>query len=293
MRLLWACFPFTSAEPWLEGLKSLGHDVSVFQYTQHDDRAFMDVADNFKPDAIIYLGMATWDKTPAPKTFARLRKICPVVHLSGDLSDPPWFPFLEKYREAESFTRTVNIDGNPNWPSEHNDLTLLSPTAPHFFSDQAPLAERPIPFGFAGGYSSPSRREIIEHLVIHGGLTLKRYDHQYGSYDSYARFLTSCIVVPNIPISGSDAVRQVKGRVLECGESGCVLLDREDSWACKWFDAGIDFITYRTKEEAAELSRVILADLDFFQKTATSLQKRVLNEHSPEKFWGKTLGGLA
>lgn len=294
MNILWAAWDFMTGEPWLEGLKSLGHGVQVFHYMHRDERNLLDIADRHKPDVVIYLGMATWDKTPSPKTFARLRKTCPVIHLSGDLSDPPWFPFLEKYRECDSFSRTVNIDGNPNWPSGPRDLTLLSPTAPHFFVGQRPLAERPIPFGFAGSYSSPSRKEIIEHLVSHAGLRLKPYDHRYGTYQQYAGFMTSCQIVPNVPISGSDAVRQVKGRVLECGEAGCVLLDHEDSWAKHWFKPWTDYAVYHSKKDATEIA-INLQRAPFTATAlvlASNLQRRVLEEHSPEKFWTKVLSNL-
>jgi len=292
MKILWCAFDFMTAEPWLEGLRSLGHEIHVYHYMRHSERLLLDAADIFRPDATVYLGMAPWDKTPSPKTLARLRKICPTVHISGDLSDPPWFPFLEKYREHESFTRTVNIDGNPNWPSQSADLTLLSPTAPHFFRDQKPLSERPIPFGFAGSYSSPSRKEIIEYLVKNAGLRLKGYDHRYGTYQEYANFLMSCQIVPNVPISGSDAVRQVKGRVLECGEAGCVLLDHADSWAKHWFKPGVDYASYDNKEGAVAMAQYLLDSPKRMTDLAASLQRKVLTDHGPEKFWPKVLGGL-
>lgn len=294
-KALWISWSFITGEPWHKSLEAyLGHESPIHWYDRSYpcDRGCLDAADRERPDVIIYTGMAAWEKTPTIDTFRRLGKTAPIIHISGDLSDPPYIPYLEVYNEAKCFWRSVNIDGNDEWPKGPNDITTLSPIAPQFFTGAKPIAERPINFGFAGGYSSPSRQEIINPLVAHAGLVLKPYDHRYGTYQAYADFLMKCKIVLNIPFSGSDAVRQVKGRVLESALAGCCLLDHAESKARKWFRLPIEFISYETPEQAAEIVRILATDPITMQWTSDNLRRRVLTEHSPDVFWPRVFQGL-
>jgi hypothetical protein len=289
VKILWASFSFMTAEPWHASLKYWAegrHDVAVcwYDYLQ-PDHDLLDAAYDFRPDIILYTGMADWNKTPSLSTFRRLRKYAPIVHISGDLSDPPYDPYLKRYGEDGTFDLTVNIDGNDEW-NRHGakGITLLSPTAPQFFEGAKPLCERSIDFGFAGGLGSPSRREIVEHLQKEAGLVVKPYDNRWGSYADYARFLMDCKIVLNIPFSGSDAVRQVKGRVLEAGLAGCVLLDHVESASSHWFTPCFDYLVYSGKEHAADAVKV---GESLLQKFAYHLSTKVREEHSPDRFWGR------
>ena len=210
-----------------------------------------------------------------------------MVLLSGDLSDPPWWPYLRDFRAAGCFDCIVNFDGNEAWPSGNRDLTMLTPMSPSFFANQRPLKDRLIPFGFCGGCGSPSRREIIDYLVEHAGLQIKPREEQYGTYARYARFMLECQLTVNVPHSGSDNAEQVKGRVLEAGLAGTCLLEHEASAARHWFDAGTDYIVYRTKEEAAMIARGLLENVTLMQETALRLQRKVIENHSPAKFWAR------
>jgi hypothetical protein len=289
MKILWVSFSYMTAEPWHASLhywnRGKANEIGTCFYDPHlDENMLLNSADYMRPDVILYTGMADWDKTPALSTFARLRRYAPIVHLSGDLSDPPYDPYLKRYGEDGTFDLTVNIDGNDEW-NRHGakGITLLSPTAPQFFDNPRPLADRSIDFGFAGGLGSPSRRDIVEYLQKEAGLVVKPYDNRWGSYADYARFLMDCKIVLNIPFSGSDAVRQVKGRVLEAGLAGCVLLDHVESAASKWFDPGTDFITYTHREIAASKAE----DWKEAQWVADNLSRKVREEHSPDRFWGR------
>ncbi len=222
---------------------------------------------------------------PQPSTLRRLRDICPVVLLSGDLSDPPWWPYLHTFYDEKCFDLAVNFDGNPRWPKPDNYLELLTPIAHEFYMSPKPLAQRLIRFGFCGGCASPSRWEIIGYLVDHAGLKIKPREETYGTYDRYARWMMECQLTVNVPFSGSDDSRQVKGRVLEAGLAGTCLLEHESSAAQHWFEAGVDYVVYRTREEAAALSRELLADVPRMEAIAQRLQKKVREQHSPEIFW--------
>lgn len=252
------------------------------------DRNMLDIARSSRPNVILFCGVADWSRMPSPSTLRQLREQAPVVLLSGDLSDPPWWPYLQTFRDAESFDLMVNFDGNDLWPHKSPDFTALTPMSPTFYrrSDKL-LKDRLIPFGFCGGCSSPSRYEIINHLVDHAGLQIKPREEIYGTYQRFANFMMECAIVPNVPFSGSDNARQVKGRVIESGLARCCLLDHVSSASKNWFTPGEDYIEYENREHAVALAKELSGDWGRAQRIADNLHRRVTEEYSAEKFWAK------
>lgn len=285
MKILWLCFSNITSVPWIAGLKSVEPGAEIFYYDRvglPSDRAVLDAVDRSRPDLVIFTGKAGGEGAldiPSVDTLCRVRNKAPMVHVGGDFSDPPWWPFLETYRKAGCFDLTVNFDGNTEWPRGPRDYTTLSPTAPEFFRGAKPLSERPIKFGFAGTYSSPSRRAIIEYLVEHAGLIVRPWG---GSYQDFATFLMNCQVVVNVPFSGSDAVRQVKGRVIESGLAGCILLEHHEAPTEGWFQPNVHYLKYETPAQAAELALSVSAETSYL---AEQLRDRVATFYSPKAFW--------
>ena len=300
MRVLWFTWTLITAEPWH---RTLPDAKLVFYYDKitrppgllriPPDQEMLDIAASYKPDVILFCGIADGSRMPSAATFRTLRRLCPVVLLSGDLSDPPWWPYLDTFRREQCFDIVVNFDGNDSWPKcTARDLTSLTPLAPEFYMAPKPLKDRIIPFGFAGGYASSSRADIINYLIQNAGLQVKTREEVYGTYGRFARFMMECRVTVNVPYSGSDNSRQVKGRVLESGLAKVCLLDHVSSESRKWFTPGVDYIEYETAEHAAALSKELLADLDRAQEIAESLHRRVTQEHSPDKFWAKVFAAI-
>lgn len=297
MNILWISLAVITSEPWNVSLQSLGHNVDQWFYfdkVSHPDKllpippdsALLDLARSAPRDIILFCGVADAGLMPSPDTFVQLRKLCPVVMLSGDLSDPPWWPYLKAHKN--SFDLVVNFDGNNNWPKcTPNDFTALTPVAHEFYPVSKPLKDRLIPFGFCGGCASPSRWEIIGWLVDNAGLQIKPREEQYGSYNRYAAFMLETAITVNVPFSGSDSSFQVKGRVLESGLARVCLLDHVSSASKNWFRPNIDYVVYETKEHAAAIVKELLSDLDRAQTFADNLHKRVVEEHSPKIFWDK------
>ena len=294
MRLLWLTPSDMLLEPVHRGLTDLGeHDVIFHWYDQGElppDRAMLDAADAIRPHAIIYTSRHAGPTLASTSTFLRLRKIAQTIHILHDGSEELWKPLLHEYREQEVFTVTVNIDGNNEWESGHNDITALTPIAPSFYKNQRPLLERPIKFGFAGGYASPSRREIVEYLIEHAGLIVPKRNEKYGSYQAYADFLCSCQIALNVPFTGSDNASQVKGRVVEAGLAGCVLMEHYMSPISSW-NIGLhwDFRPYESKEECAKRVMALLNDFKTMIVFSTNLRQNILQSHTPAIFWPRVL----
>jgi hypothetical protein len=252
VKILWARFSFMTSEAWVASLENIkGHEISTLIYDHFvpPDRALLDSVDAYRPDLVLYTGMADWERTPSPSTFRRIRKQAKIIHLSGDLSDPPYRPYLDRYAAEDCFDLNVNLDGNRSWERSPMDLTTISPTSPAHYRcrNERPLVERPVAFGFAGGFASPSRAAFIHRWQAECGLVIPPRDERYGSYQAYADFLLDCRLIPNVPFSGSDNSRQVKGRVVETGLARACLLDHVESAARDWFTPGSTTGNTRTR----------------------------------------------
>lgn len=284
MKFLWYVFSYLSAEPWVQSLRDLPYDLHVERYDTYDspDRRFLDAHDRIRPDIVIVTLTAGGRHIPSPGTLEKIKAKTPLCFLSGDLSDPPWWPYLEKYRPGISIA--VNFDGNEEWPKQDKDFTCLCPISPTYYLNLAPLKDRPIHVGFMGTYASPSRQAILAQFSERYPLVLRPANNVSDPYQRYADFMKSCRIVPNIPISGSDAARQVKARVVEAGLAGCVLLDHVSSPAKRWFTPGVDYIEYDNPKN------VITYDEEMF---ATNLRTRIYTKHSPTLMWERIIKALA
>ena len=297
MKILYFVFSYRTADPWIRSLFDINeHQTFVEYYDLYQaptDRMFLDAHDRIAPDIVIATLTAGGPFLPSPGTLAKINAKSPVVFMSGDLGDPPWWPYLKEYRDARAFSVAVNFDGNHDWPKEGKDFTALCPISPTYYRDREPnLAKRPIPFGFLGTFASPSRAEILSYLGKHAGLVLRAANNVSAPYEQYAKFMMQCRLVPNVPISGSDAVRQVKARVVEAGLAHCCLLDHVSSKARDWLRPGVDYIEYDTPQQAVTLAKNLLSEPFLMQLCADNLRWRIQEEHSPEIFWGKVFDAV-
>lgn len=292
IRLLWILFDYNTCEPWVDSLLDLNtYYVHIHWYNRPpmpSDNGILDAVDRFKPDLIVYTGTAGGPEIPSPSTLAKIRKQAPSVFLSGDVGDPPWWPYIAEYRSHNCFDLYVNFDGNDNWPKGPRDYTCLSPIAPKFFSKgDRPFKDRAIDFGFSGTYShhdaNDPRRKILDPLR-EAGLVMKPWSPTYKTYDSVGRFLSNVKITVNMPWSGSGQVTQVKARVFEAGLAGCVLIDHVDSQAKHWYTPGKDYLEYRTPQDVLDHVDACLKWPDLAQQYALNLQKSV-HARPASAFW--------
>lgn len=296
VRILWLAPSDMTTEATIAGLtQDRSHMTVIHRYDKGPrpvDRSMLDIADATQPDLIVYLGQNGGPFVPAESTLARLKGKAPSVNLVFDGCDSTWTALLNQYARRDTFTLAVNIDGGMEWPGSERGLTLLTPVSPHFYANPPPLHARPIDFGFAGGYASKSRADIINHLIAKAGLVIHPRNERYGSYQGYADFMKSCKIVPNVPFSGSDNATQVKGRVVEAGWASCCLLEHRSAPTDRWFRPEFDYITYSEPEEAAQIASWLVEHPLEIAKFADRLHKRVVEEHSPSVFWAKVFKAI-
>lgn len=291
MKALFLTTSSSEVQKYEECLRNLGVETRSATYDTPgiSEKLLFDRAKEYAPDMIVYIG-SRWGATLSLVTLARLQShVAPSVHICSDAADPPWHDLLREYAEKGAFTLQVAIDGSDRWPGSKRGLTLLTPVETANFQTVPALHQRPILAGFAGnaGGGGPSKRTLLlTELLAHKAIDLRTRSPLPYTYDGYCDYLTKLKVSLNIAYSGTEQTMHVKGRVIESGLAGCVLLENAASGTASWFDPGTDYMVYEDAEDARrkikEISNMPQLAL---QEMAASLRRKVTRDHSPLKFW--------
>ena len=296
----------------------LGNEYQTYTYTHQKggnapsggklDDEILAAATEYKPEVIIYVG-ACRSNTPSIDCFVRLKRtIAPIVHLCSDAADEPWWDELIAYHKAGAFSVQVAIDGNKNWPLYDTDITALTPIDPSYYPDPPKIhAERSVVFGFAGNIGSvhtmkngkvTGRRPLVAEMITFGLKYRERpkgnFDLKSGS-DSYkeaAQYMSDTRIMPNFSQTGSFERMHVKGRVVEAGLAGCLLLEPKGSPTPDWFEPGVDYLQYDDMKQAKQIVSEMRDKPEESQEFGIRLRRKIEENHSPEKFWGKVMERL-
>jgi len=260
-------------------------------------------AKDYQPDVIVYVGACNGN-TPSARSFVKLKnEIAPTVHFCSDAADQPWWPRLLEYEREGSFSVQVALDGNHNWPLKDSEITALTPIDPaHFPVPPKPHAERSILFGFAGNPGSVSvlkdgrvagRRPLVAEMIQFGLQYRARTQctgdmvRSVSSYREAARYMADIRIMPNFAQTGSFERMHVKGRVVEAGLAGSLLLEPADSPAANWFEPGVDYMPYSTMAEAKGIVEMYRDKPEESQAFGLRLWEKVTKNHGPKQFWGR------
>ena len=104
--------------------------------------------------------------------------------------------------------------------------------------------------------------------------------------------MSDCRIMPNFAQTGSYERMHVKGRVVEAGLAGCLLLEPTGSPTPDWFEPGVDYLPYENMAQAKEIVERMSALPQETEAFGARLRKKVLDNHSPEKFWGRIFDRL-
>ena len=87
----------------------------------------------------------------------------------------------------------------------------------------------------------------------------------------------------------------VKGRVVEVGMAGGLLLEMKGSPTPNFFTPGVDYLEWESMEEAHDIVNRMSERPDETEAFGMRLREKVLSNHGPDKFWGRILSrcGLA
>jgi len=287
----------SEVQKYAETMRGLGlGEVGTLRYDEvgGSEKLLYARVKEFAPDLVVYIG-SRWGIQPSIAALCKINSsIAPSVHICSDAADPPWHDLLREYHTAGAFTLQVAIDGNSKWPCSSAHMTALTPVDPAhfpFFPHHPPLHDaRPIACGYAGnpGGGPQSQRTVLLSSLLQKRMidTRIRSNLPY-TYDSYCEYLTRCRMSLNVAYSGTEATKQVKGRVLESGLAGACLLETAGAPTSEWFRKGIDYLEYENADHCAAIIERLKHEPEETQTMADALRSRVLSEHSPSKFWGR------
>jgi hypothetical protein len=254
-----------------------------------DRQSLCGVVHEFRPNLIVVLGNHDDGKSNLAlpvATLSALSVIAPMVHICCDGSEAVWWPQLEEYsRNFEALH--INIDGvRAGFFAGHSAIdrwTTLCPIDEASFPSPPPLLrDRPIRLGFCGGWGAGHPRgDDIEKLVaLNAVAAVKRPFEEYGSY---VDFLTRCRAVFNHAHSGTADHMHVKARVVETALAGAVLVEPFASPTHLYFERDVDYLSYTDLSDmTGKCENLILPKAIAM---ASNLRKKVLAEHTAEKFW--------
>lgn len=258
----------------------------------------------YRPDLIVYVG-GCQGLMPSTEVLNKMnREVAPAVLLVSDAAHlgSKWPALIQKYDDAESFSLTVALDGVKKWEKNERHMTLLTPIDPKRFPDPpVPHLERTILFGFAGN-KSRHRFEKVDAMEKFGlrvrGRTGETHETDADlktisdSYQGCCDFMAATRIAPNFAQSGYLEEMHVKGRVIEAGLAGCMLMEPKGSPTQDWFVPGADYLEYASMDEAREIVSYYGSRPQFTQEMGLSLRKKVLSEHRPERFWANVMRRL-
>lgn len=262
-------------------------------------------AKKYEPEVVVYLG-ACGGNIPSPQFLAKMNaEIAPTVLMCSDAGDEvsPWWPLIREYDKEKSFSVIVGIDGNRNWEFSDQHITLLTPIDPNRYpSPPIPHAKREMVFGFAGNMGSVSatrnglpagRRTLIDKMMLFG-LQCRQRDDTYDqtkphsqSYQAACDFMADTRMMPNFCETGSYQRTHVKGRVVEAGLAGTMLLEQVGSPADQWFEKGADYLEFKDVEDCRKIVERYQDHPEETQAFGFRLRDKIMKDHTPDKFWGR------
>ena len=236
-----------------------------------------------KPDVIAYFGINGSIDCPPTGFLRSVRHHTRLVHICFDAPCHEWWPLLEEYKKGETFDLQISITGRDPFC----DWATLTPSDPTYF--KGGYLQKDIDVGFAGSWTGDDTRwKILGPL---GDFVVKqRREEPMKPTSYYADFLRRCRASINVAeVGGPIKAKHVKGRVVESGLAGCMLLEQAGSPTNEWFQAGSDYLEYEGPEDI----RRIVSDPGFRNQAAEmgGRLREKMAAHHPRFFWERVING--
>lgn len=297
MKLLYLRTSSFQCDPHVGSILQLAEErgwfVSVLDYFKVKDPDILNHYIEHKFDVMIWLGTVHPDRTQN-HTFKILRENgCKTIFLCPEASNIGWHQSIIEFKRDGCFDLMVNLDGLSPKIEDVDIYTTLAIYDQRPYVHLKPWHERPIDIGFCGGgtfrrseSSLPLsfREQLIAHLRSFPNFKELEFVDQSGTYQKYADFMMDCKIAINCSGSGGDLSNHVKGRVLEAGLAGCLLLEDIKSPIDRWFKES-SFRYYPNIEYLDKVVAFHLMQVGESSKIAQSLNEEVRTRYNPSKLW--------
>ena len=256
----------------------------------------------YSPDICVYVGACS-GRMPSADVFRDIKNsVCPTVAFISDAADEPWWSKVREFDQKRAFTVQVALDGGGDWPKADNHISALTPLDPSVFPNPIrPHKDRTAFFGFCGNPGAAHRHipmgrmPFISQMKTEGlhfrprspSNAEPRLDAK--TYADAANFMSNVCLMPNFSFTGSYMRHHVKGRAVEAGWAGCLLMELSQSPLKNWFTPGEDFLEFTTMEDAKAILERFKGKPSESQAFGERLRKKVETEHSPQAFWKRII----
>ena len=242
-------------------MRELGAVVEGYGKTWHGNTPELNLLNavaKHDPQVIAYFGINGSIDCPSIDFLRGLRNKCRLVHICFDAPCHEWWPLLEEYKAKEVFDLQISITGRDPYCDWHT----LTPSDPAMFYCEKWSKE--IDVGFAGSWTGTDTRwELLKHLQ--DVVTMQRREAPMKPTSYYADFLRRCRASINVAeVGGPVKAMHVKGRVVESGLAGCMLIEQCGSPTRDWFTLGTDYLEWTHPQSI----RDIVADPGFRNRAA-------------------------
>lgn len=268
------------------------------------DPQVLEMISDYNPDIVIYISAWTGDFRLSVETLSDINSKRPLIHMLFDQSDDPWWNQLKTFEEANAFSLTVGIDGGHYWPGGidwdglweiKNAITLLTPLDPApFRGTSMPFHDRPFPITYNGNANGWVRAAYLQQIQkrLDKVLFVRNRDDRCDSYKEYIEFMKHSRLTINIPFTGSNAKKHVKGRVLEAGFAGACLLEMKNDATESWFTPWHHYIDYTSVDELVDWAEFLMKHPRISAEIAVSMREELERNHCPLVFWDNVFASL-
>lgn len=268
-------------------------DKYYFHTGRRGDEALLERIAEIKPDFIVLVVYKPLGSDPTVLTEDTLKAInVPLVTIWGDLEASEQVELakiVDPYCIKVIGTANKSVVEGLGYTYMHvpkDERTFYSPD----LEGEAPV-DRPIDVVFSGshGHGREERREVLQHM-INNGVNLVLGGSEGGDHfttEEYVRRYQSAKLA--ISFSQARGMNVVNARPFEVMHCDAMLLEQESPELEKLYEDGIDYISWKDKDDLLKKVRYYLEHDDERNQIALNGHTKTIGKYSAKSFWEEVL----